>query len=282
VNLPGPLNIPGTALAAYRNADGMMAREVPGCAISWNLLAGIGRIESRHANDGATDARGTAIKPIYGPALDGSLPGNEVIQSRTADGATVYARAMGPMQFLPGTWTHYAADGNNDGQADPQNLFDAALAAARYLCSDGSNLRDPAQTIKAVLRYNNSMAYVENVLGWATAYVTGVAPVNLPAITGPIPPFGGVRAASGPASTAPPPSREPPPEIFAETRDVPGDTEGQPGPGSTSPPASRAAPSPAGLGSSGGDLGGDSVRGAPSPRVTVGDGRNGSNHGIGR
>ncbi|PRC62077.1 lytic transglycosylase, partial [Mycobacterium sp. ITM-2017-0098] len=73
------------ALAAYRNAETMMAGAYPGCGLSWNLLAGIGRIESMHANGGATDARGTAVRPIYGPSLDGTLPGNEVIvQSRAA------------------------------------------------------------------------------------------------------------------------------------------------------------------------------------------------------
>ena len=120
----------------------MMAAAFPGCGISWNLLAGIGRIESMHANGGATDARGTAVRPIYGPALDGTLPGNEIIvQSRQA-GRVIYARAMGPMQFLPGTWSRYASDGDGDGKADVQNLFDSTLAAARYLCSGGLNLRD--------------------------------------------------------------------------------------------------------------------------------------------
>src|SRR5277367_6873423 len=79
VNSPGALGIPMMALSAYRNAEKMMAGADPGCGISWNLLAGIGRIESGHANGGATDARGTAIQPIYGPALDGTLRGNEVI-----------------------------------------------------------------------------------------------------------------------------------------------------------------------------------------------------------
>ncbi|PRC61096.1 hypothetical protein C6A85_12585, partial [Mycobacterium sp. ITM-2017-0098] len=41
------------ALAAYRNAETMMAGAYPGCGLSWNLLAGIGRIESMHANGGA-------------------------------------------------------------------------------------------------------------------------------------------------------------------------------------------------------------------------------------
>ena len=139
-----------------------------------------------HANGGATDARGTAVRPIYGPALDGSLPGNEIIvQSRTAERVT-YARAMGPMQFLPGTWSRYASDGDGDGKAEVQNLFDSTLAAARYLCSGGLNLRDQSHVMAAIQRYNNSMAYARNVLGWAGAYATGVVPMDLPPITGPV------------------------------------------------------------------------------------------------
>ncbi len=108
------------------------------------------------------------------------------MQSRKADRVT-YARAMGPMQFLPGTWSRYASDGDGDGKADVQNLFDASLAAARYLCSGGLNLRNQSQVMTAILRYNNSMAYARNVLGWAAAYATGVVPVDLPPITGSVP-----------------------------------------------------------------------------------------------
>lgn len=193
VNSPGALRIPSTALAAYRNAEQMMAGSYPDCGISWNLLAGIGRIESMHANGGATDARGKAIQPIYGPALDGTLPGNEVIVQSNVGGRVTYARAMGPMQFLPGTWARYASDGDGDGVADPQNLYDSTLAAARYLCSGGLDLRDQSQVMAAILRYNNSMPYARNVLGWAAAYATGVVPVDLPPLTGPPPPLGDIH-----------------------------------------------------------------------------------------
>ena len=189
VNAPGALGIPSIALAAYRNAEQRMAVAEPGCGISWNLLAGIGRIESGHAGGGAVDARGTAVVPIYGPALDGTLPGNEVILQSSVGNRPTYARAMGPMQFLPGTWARYAADGKGDGTVDPQNLFDSTLAAARYLCSGGLNLRDPSHVMAAILRYNNSMSYAQNVLGWAAAYATGVVPVDLPPIIGPPPPL---------------------------------------------------------------------------------------------
>lgn len=190
VNARGALGIPSIALAAYRNAEQKMAVAAPGCGVSWNLLAGIGRIESGHAGGGAVDARGTAINPIYGPSLDGTLPGNEVIIQSSAGSRVTYARAMGPMQFLPGTWARYASDGKGDGVADPQNLFDSTLAAARYLCSGGLNLRDQSQVLAAILRYNNSMPYAQNVLGWAAAYATGVVPVDLPPMTGPPPPLG--------------------------------------------------------------------------------------------
>ena len=190
VNAPGALGIPSVALVAYRSAEQKMAVAAPGCGVSWNLLAGIGRIESGHAGGGAVDARGTAVVPIYGPTLDGTLPGNEVILQSSVGNRPTYARAMGPMQFLPGTWARYASDGKGDGVADPQNLFDSALAAARYLCSGRLNLRDPSQVMAAILRYNNSMSYAQNVLGWAAAYATGVVPVDLPPITGPPPPLG--------------------------------------------------------------------------------------------
>lgn len=196
VNASGGMRIPAMALSAYRNAEQAMAVAAPGCGVSWNLLAGIGRIESSHANGGATDSKGTAIRPIYGPTLDGTLPGNEIIVQGNSGGRTVYARAMGPMQFLPGTWSRYASDGDGDGKADPQNLFDATLSAARYLCSGGLNLRNQSQALTAILRYNNSMAYAQNVLGWAAAYATGVAPVDLPAITGAVPALGDVHLES--------------------------------------------------------------------------------------
>lgn len=193
VSSPGTLRIPMIALNAYQNAERVMATAYRGCGISWNLLAGIGRIESMHANGGAADASGSAVRPIYGPALDGTLPGNEVIELSRGASRVTYARAMGPMQFLPGTWSRYASDGNGDGKADVQNVYDASLAAARYLCSGGLNLRDRSQVMTAILRYNNSLAYAQNVLGWAAAYATGVVPVDLPPITGPIPPIADVH-----------------------------------------------------------------------------------------
>ncbi|MBF6258619.1 lytic murein transglycosylase [Nocardia farcinica] len=194
-NTGGVLGIPEIVLAAYRNAELALASSMPGCGLSWNLLAGIGRIESAHASSGRTDAAGTTVSPIFGPALDGTLPGNEIIKA--ADGG--YVRAVGPMQFLPSTWSLYSADGNGDGVADPHNVFDASLAAGKYLCSGGLNLRDPQQELRAVLRYNNSMAYAADVLSWSAAYRTGGTPRQVTVDPNLVPPGSAPVVAAGPA-----------------------------------------------------------------------------------
>lgn len=179
LNASEALHIPPTALAAYRNADRVMAETDPGCGVSWNLLAGIARVESMHPGGDATDIRGTAVEPVYGPALDGTRPGNNIAVRSNPH--------TGPMQLLAGTWVRYKSDSAGDGVADPQTLYDAALAAASYLCSGGLNLRDEKKLTTAVLRYHNSMLYARNVIGWAAAYGTGVVPANLPLVTGPRP-----------------------------------------------------------------------------------------------
>lgn len=225
ISLPatgGALGIPEIVLAAYRNAELALESSMPSCGLSWSLLAGIGRIESGHAGGGRTDAAGTTVTPIFGPALDGTLPGNQVI--RAADGTAV--RAIGPMQFLPGTWSLYAADGNGDGVADPHNVFDAALAAGKYLCSGGLDLRDPQQELRAVLRYNNSLAYAANVLSWSMAYRTGGTPSQVRISPDLIPPGSGAITAGtdmlAASTTSPTTTTEPPP---ANTVTIPTPTQ---------------------------------------------------------
>ncbi|MBJ8345146.1 lytic murein transglycosylase [Antrihabitans sp. YC2-6] len=205
---PNAIGIPEIVLAAYRNAELAMAATQPGCGITWDLLAGIGRIESGHASGGNTSSDGTTVTPILGPALDGTLPGNEVIR---ADDSS-YVRAVGPMQFLPSTWAHYAADGNGDGAADPNNIYDAALGAAQYLCSGGLDLRDPAAELRAVLRYNNSTSYASDVLSWSATYSGGGAhpiEVALPAPTEDAGPVVTEVAESNTPAETPGPTTEP-------------------------------------------------------------------------
>ncbi len=72
------------------------------------------------------------------------------------------AGALGPMQFLPGTWATYATDGDRDGRADVMNPIDAMHGAARFLCAHGG--ADLAELRTALWRYNNSRDYVTEVL----------------------------------------------------------------------------------------------------------------------
>jgi hypothetical protein len=164
--------IPGTVLAAYQKAANDLAIAVPGCRLTWPLLAGIGKVESSHASGGRVDAQGNTRGKILGPVLDGG-PGMAAISDTDHglyDGNTTWDRAVGPMQFIPGTWATYGADGNGDGVKNPHNVFDAARATGDYLCQGGADLSNPQQLVQAVLRYNHSMDYVSTVLRWMQAY----------------------------------------------------------------------------------------------------------------
>ncbi len=72
------------------------------------------------------------------------------------------ANAMGPMQFLPGTWQEYGQGGNI---MDPH---DAILAAARLLVHNGA----PYNMRNAIWHYNNDFDYVDSVESFARAYRT--------------------------------------------------------------------------------------------------------------
>ncbi|MBB1027924.1 hypothetical protein G6026_09525, partial [Dietzia sp. DQ11-38-2] len=187
----GPLGIPGIALDAYHRAADRLNIEKPACEMDWTILAGIGQVESNQGR-GRFDAQGNTIGRILGPRLDGSLPGTAVITDTDGgrfDGDTEYDRAVGPVQFIPSTWAVLGRDGNGDGVADPNNIYDGALAAATLLCGQGGSMGDPAARTRAILAYNNSLAYVANVNAWAHGYAVNAYPLpaDLPDIHKPEP-----------------------------------------------------------------------------------------------
>lgn len=77
---------------------------------------------------------------------------------------TSYAGAMGPCQFMPGTWRGYAQDGNGDGIKDVSDARDCLFGAAKLLAVNGAA---SGNVVNALLRYNYSYAYVEKVLAIA-------------------------------------------------------------------------------------------------------------------
>ncbi|GAB93939.1 lytic transglycosylase domain-containing protein [Gordonia rhizosphera] len=171
--------IPLIALEAYGNAAEIERQQHPECGIAWTTIAGIGAVESKHGTHHGTGiaTNGDTSPPIRGVALDGTR-GNMRIHDTDGgkmDGDAVHDRAMGPFQFIPETWQRYGVDANGDGRPDPDNLDDAALSAARYLCvSSGGDMTTPQGWEKAVQVYNNSMAYVIDVRDRANAYSINV------------------------------------------------------------------------------------------------------------
>jgi hypothetical protein len=123
--------LPGSPeyMALYRSA----ATLCPG--LSWSVLAAVGQVESGHGRDISTS----------------------------------YAGAMGPMQFLPATFSSYAVDGNHDGKANILDPRDAIPTAARYLCANGAG-GDAAALYRAIWHYNHADWYVQMVLTLARQY----------------------------------------------------------------------------------------------------------------
>ena len=109
------------------------ARYCPG--LSWTVLAAIGQIES---GDGAN----------MGPSSAG---------------------ALGPMQFIPGTWASWGITAFGEtGTPDIMNPFDAVPAAARMLCADGAASAGGLRG--AIFDYNHATWYVNEVLALAQQY----------------------------------------------------------------------------------------------------------------
>jgi membrane-bound lytic murein transglycosylase B len=174
--LTGDDAIPATVLASYRKAAAALAVEKTSCHLTWPLLAGIGKVETNHGRTWGSKARLTAagevVPTILGPVLNGH---NGVGMLLDTDGGALdhdrqYDRAVGPMQFVPATWREFGRDGNGDGNKDPNNVWDASLGAANYLCAGNRNLAVSADRRAAILAYNTSSAYVRSVLAWAAAY----------------------------------------------------------------------------------------------------------------
>jgi murein DD-endopeptidase MepM/ murein hydrolase activator NlpD len=170
------VGIPGAALRAYQAADDYCT------GLRWELLAGIGSVESGHGTaSGATADPDTGeVTPwIFGPRLDGSpgvrsLPIGRWLHWWGLTGP--WQQAVGPMQFLPGTFAAWAIDADGDGVTNPHDLEDAVVTAANYLCQgvDGEIADERA----ALLRYNRSDAYVAEVLAYADALEFASIPID--------------------------------------------------------------------------------------------------------
>lgn len=174
--------IPATALAAYQRAAVVIGGADEGCRLEWPVVAAIGKVESDHGRvrGSSLDEHGVARPAIVGLRLDGRRGTARISDTDGGrlDGDTSFDRAVGPMQFIPTTWGVVGVDADSDGVRNPQDIDDAALATAVYLCSGDADLGTPSDLRAAVLRYNHSQRYADLVLTVARAYASSsVVPV---------------------------------------------------------------------------------------------------------
>ncbi|MEU2436333.1 lytic transglycosylase domain-containing protein [Streptomyces rubradiris] len=200
--------IPATVLDAYKKAAAELRTSKPGCNMPWQLLAAIGNVESGQARGGQVAADGTTLHRILGPQLDGNgfalIPDTD---GGAYDGNSTYDQAVGPMQFIPSTWAWAGRDGNGDGKKDPNNIYDAALAAGGYLCRNDWDLSREADLHSAILSYNNSQDYLDLVLNWMEYYRKGTH--TIPDGTGGVPEHRSDEGTQRVPSPSPHPTRPP-------------------------------------------------------------------------
>ncbi len=169
--------IPSPALSAYQRSAQIIDAADKSCNIPWELVAAIGRVESDHGRYGGNTLTENGVsKPgIYGIELNGKN-GTQAVHDTDGgqlDHDPVYDRAVGAMQFIPSTWQVVKVDADGDGNRNPQDIDDASLATAVYLCSGSDNLGSRKGQEAAVYRYNHSQSYVNLVLRIMEAYSSG-------------------------------------------------------------------------------------------------------------
>ncbi len=168
------LELPVVVLDAYNNAAIRSETLHPGCGVEWWMLAGIGRVESGHGTFKGSEvtASGRTTNPIIGIPLNGDSETAVITDTDggTLDGDPIFDRAVGPMQFIPSTWAGNGLDGNDDGFVDPHNLYDAAYAAAHYLCRTAGSVTTIEGLRRGYFAYNHHDSYVNLVLDYALGY----------------------------------------------------------------------------------------------------------------
>ncbi|MGW0759500.1 lytic transglycosylase domain-containing protein [Streptomyces sp. NPDC002814] len=227
--------IPATVLDAYKQAAASLRASKPGCNLPWELLAAIGKVESGQARGGRVNSAGDTLTPILGPQLNGNGFANiSDTDGGVYDGDSSYDRAVGPMQFIPSTWSWAGRDGNGDGEKNPNNIYDAALAAGHYLCRYGWDLSTETDLSSAILSYNNSQDYLNLVLSWLEYYRKGTHEV--PDGTGTLP-RDRSDTGNGGASTSPSPTPPRTPGTTSPSPKPPANNDGGSGSPSPKPPS---------------------------------------------
>ena len=167
--------------------------------LDWTLLAAVGGVESHHGASG-----GAAVDPItgearpwiFGPPLNGT-PGTAAMPIGPWAGwwglTGPWQHAVGPMQFLPATFTAHAVDADHDGTTNPHDIDDAAATAAAYICTAAGPAVDGLDEIARIYNPGDAAGYAARL----TAELARIHDAN--------------AAAGSPPACAPSPARSPSP-----------------------------------------------------------------------
>jgi peptidoglycan DL-endopeptidase CwlO len=153
-------SIPANYLADYQKVGAQSG-------IPWEVLAGIGEVESNH---------GRANLP--GVRSDQNGFGAAGPMQIGIGGAAGDQWGGAPIHPASQNFGGVATDGNGDGIANVYDPADAIPGAAKYLLAHGA----PGDLPTAIFAYNHLVSYVQDVLSWASTYTKGgftVTAVNL-------------------------------------------------------------------------------------------------------
>lgn len=126
--------VTGNAPPANAGTQGQTGCQCPagGTTVASNLPPAV---PEPHRSLFTEAAASTNVNPQFIAALFLSEQGN-VWKPFDSPWASSPVGASGPFQFMPGTWSGYATDGDGDGTADIMNIKDAAFAAAKLVATN--------------------------------------------------------------------------------------------------------------------------------------------------
>jgi peptidoglycan DL-endopeptidase CwlO len=144
-------SIPANYLATYRKTGARYG-------IPWEVLAGIGEVESNHGRANMPGVRsGQNGFGAAGPMQIG------------IGGAAGDQWGGAPVHPAGANAGGVATDGDGNGIASVYDPADAIPGAAKYLLAHGA----PGNLPVAIFAYNHLQSYVQDVLSWASRYTNG-------------------------------------------------------------------------------------------------------------
>lgn len=164
---------PRAALSGYQRAE-LVINAAADCALDWEVLAAVARVESDHGRGLVSTAKhrvnanGRVLPALVATPLDGKH-GRGLLRD-TDDGKLdrdrIWDAPVGALGLVPSTWSSVAVDSDSDGRREPQDVDDAALGAAVFLCSKlaAADLRE------ALASYHRAPRFVSTVLALAARY----------------------------------------------------------------------------------------------------------------